>query len=358
LKLERGISLSKLKINIALFFGGRSAEHEVSLLSARSIYNAFSKEKYEISPVAISKKGFFHSLEESKKILLGDKNKVPELDRENILDLKVLKVLEEKIDLVFPVLHGPYGEDGKIQGFLDTLNIKYVGCDLLSSAVGMDKAVMKEIFSYHNIPQSKFKVLKKEEFKNQNTLEIYNKFVEDLKVPFFIKPANMGSSIGINIVKELSSFKAALSEAFKYDNKIIIESNVKGREIESAVIGKADNIEVSAAGEIISTHDFYDYQAKYEDQSTELIIPAEISNKSKEIIKELSIRAFKAIGAEGISRLDFFVNENENMILVNEINTMPGFTKFSMYPLLFKEVGISYMELLDRLVNIALTEDK
>ena len=349
--------MSKLKINIALFFGGRSAEHEVSLLSARSIYNAFSKEKYEISPVAISKKGFFHSLEESKKILLGDKNKVPELDRENILDLKVLKVLEEKIDLVFPVLHGPYGEDGKIQGFLDTLNIKYVGCDLLSSAVGMDKAVMKEIFSYHNIPQSKFKVLKKEEFKNHNTLEIYNKFVEDLKLPFFIKPANMGSSIGINLVKDLSSFEAALSEAFKYDNKIIIESNVKGREIESAVIGKADNIEVSAAGEIISTHDFYDYQAKYEDQSTELIIPAKISQKTEQKIKELSIKAFKAIGAEGISRLDFFVNQEKDQILINEINTMPGFTKFSMYPLLFKESGISYSELLDSLVKFSLAEE-
>lgn len=350
--------MSKSKINIALFFGGRSAEHEVSLLSARSIYNAFSKEKYEILPVAISKKGFFHSLEKSKNILLGANKRVPEVDRKNILDLKVLKVLEDNIDLVFPVLHGPYGEDGKIQGFLDTLNIKYVGCDLLSSAVGMDKAVMKEIFSYHNIPQSKFKVLKKEEFKNQNPLDLYNKFVEDLKDPFFIKPANMGSSIGINIVNEFASFEAALKEAFKYDNKIIIESNIEGREIESAVIGKGDKIEVSAAGEIISTHNFYDYQAKYEDQSTELIIPAEISKKSKKIIKELSIRAFKAIGASGISRLDFFVNEKENMILVNEINTMPGFTKFSMYPLLFKEVGISYMELLDRLVDIAMTEDK
>lgn len=358
MRLERGILLSKSKINIALFFGGRSAEHEVSLLSARSIYNAFSKEKYEILPVAISKKGFFHSVEESKNILLGDNKKVPELKRKNILDLKVLKVLEEKIDLVFPVLHGPYGEDGKIQGFLDTLNIKYVGCDLLSSAVGMDKAVMKEIFAYYNIPQSKFKVLKKDEFVKQNISEIYKELVEDLKAPFFIKPANMGSSIGISMVKEFSTFEAALTEAFAYDNKIIIESNVEGREIESAVIGDENEIEVSAAGEIISKHDFYDYQAKYEDQSTELIIPAEISKKSKEVIKELSIKAFKAVGAAGISRLDFFVNEDENMILVNEINTMPGFTKFSMYPLLFKEIGISYMELLDRLVEIALAEDK
>lgn len=217
---------------------------------------------------------------------------------------------------------------------------------------------MKEIFSYYNIPQSEFRILKKEDVNKQKLPKLFQKLADDLKRPFFIKPANMGSSIGISKVKELSSFKAALKEAFKYDNKLIIESSVEGREIESAVLGSGDQIQVSAAGEIISTHDFYDYQAKYKDQSTELIIPAEISEANKEKIKELSIRAFKAIGAAGISRLDFFVNEKENIILINEINTMPGFTQFSMYPLLFKEVGMSYMELLDELVNIALAEAK
>jgi D-alanine-D-alanine ligase len=356
--LERGILLSNSKINIALFFGGRSAEHEVSILSARSIYNAFSKEKYKIYPIAISKQGYFISPAESEAILFGEQKKVPEINRKNLLDQEILNILENKIDLVFPVLHGPYGEDGKIQGFLDTLNIKYVGCDLLASAVGMDKAVMKEIFSYYNIPQSEFRILKKEDVNKQKLPKLFQKLADDLKRPFFIKPANMGSSIGISKVKELSSFKAALKEAFKYDNKLIIESSVEGREIESAVLGSGDQIQVSAAGEIISTHDFYDYQAKYKDQSTELIIPAEISEANKEKIKELSIRAFKAIGAAGISRLDFFVNEKENIILINEINTMPGFTQFSMYPLLFKEVGMSYMELLDELVNIALAEAK
>lgn len=352
------ILLSKKKINIALFFGGRSAEHEVSLLSARSIYKAFSKEKYEIVPVAISKKGFFLSLAESKAILLGDNKKVPEIERKNILDLEVLKTLEEKIDLVFPVLHGPYGEDGRIQGFLDILNIKYVGCDLISSAVGMDKAVMKEIFYYYDIPQSKFKILKKAEFKKQNSKELYNKLAEALGLPFFVKPANMGSSIGISIVNKFSVFEAALIEAFKYDDKLIIETNVDGREIETAVIEYDNKIEVSAAGEIISNHDFYNYQAKYEDQNTELVIPAKISKKTKKTIKELSIRAFKAVEGSGISRLDFFVNEDKELVLLNEINTMPGFTKFSMYPLLFKESGISFMELLDYLVETALVEDK
>lgn len=344
----------KSKINIALFFGGRSAEHEVSLLSARSIYQAFNQGKYNIFPVAISKKGFFNPLEESKKILLGDAKKVPELNRDNILPQEVLQFLEKEVDLVFPVLHGPYGEDGKIQGFLDTLNIKYIGCGLTSSAVGMDKAVMKQIFSFYNIPQSNFEILKKDEYNNLKTADLFADFTESLGLPFFIKPANMGSSIGISRVGNLDTFENALKEAFRYDRKLIIESSIQGREVESAVLGTANNIKVSTAGEIISTHDFYDYQAKYEDQSTELIIPADISSASQQKIKELSLKAFKAVGAEGISRLDFFVNEKQNQILVNEINTMPGFTKFSMYPLLFKENGITYTELLDELVELAL----
>jgi len=349
--------VSKSKINLALFFGGRSAEHEVSLLSARSIYQAFNKEKYNIFPVAISKNGFFRTLKESKRILLGDQKKVSEVKRDNILPQEILLLLEKEVDLVFPVLHGPYGEDGKIQGFLDTLNIKYIGCDLTSSAVGMDKAVMKQIFSYYNIPQSKFDILKKAEYNNKNISVLFEDFAENLGLPFFIKPANMGSSIGISRVSEQSELKSALNEAFKYDKKLIIESSVRGREIESAVLGSAEKIKVSAAGEIISTHDFYDYQAKYEDQSTELIIPAELSLESRQKIKELSSRAFKAIGAEGISRLDFFVSEEEELVLLNEINTMPGFTKFSMYPLLFKESGIAYSEILDELVELALKKE-
>ncbi|MFN2339813.1 MAG: D-alanine--D-alanine ligase family protein [Halanaerobium sp.] len=342
------------KINIALLFGGRSAEHEVSLLSARSIYQAFNRKKYNIFPIAISKNGFFRNLKESKRILLGEEQEVAEVNRDNILPQSVLQFLEKEVDLVFPVLHGPYGEDGKIQGFLETLNIKYVGCDLTASAVGMDKAVMKQIFSYYNIPQSKFKLLKKVEYNKQKLSVLFENFAENLGLPFFLKPANMGSSIGISRVGDLSEFKNALAEAFKYDKKLIIESNVRAREIESAVLGSGDKIKISAAGEIISTHDFYDYQAKYEDQSTELIIPADLSPESKQKIEELSARAFKAIGAEGISRLDFFVNEEEDLVLLNEINTMPGFTKFSMYPLLFEESGITYSEILDELVELAL----
>lgn len=350
--------MSNSKMNIALFYGGRSAEHEVSLLSARSIYDAFNKKKYNIFPIAITKNGYFRNLKKSEEILNGDFKTVPEVKRINILPEKVLNFLEEEVDLVFPVLHGPYGEDGKIQGFLDILNINYIGCNLSSSAVGMDKVLMKEIFAYHNIPQSKFEVLKKYDFENKKIEKLYKKFTKSLKLPFFIKPANMGSSIGISRVQDVSSFKKALTEAFKYDDKLVIESNVEAREIESAVMGYGNEIKVSAAGEIISTHDFYNYQAKYRDQSTKLIIPAELSKKTQNKIKELSIKAFNALGAEGISRLDFFVNEKEAKVLVNEINTMPGFTKFSMYPLLFEESGIDYSVLLDELVEFTLKRNK
>lgn len=345
------------KINIALFFGGRSAEHEVSMLSARSIFKAFDQDKYNIFPIAITKNGFFRNLDSSKKILFSKAKAVPEEERNNILPKEILELLEKEVDLVFPVLHGPFGEDGKIQGFLDILNIKYIGCNLRASAVGMDKAVMKQIFAYNDIPQSKFEILKKAEYNSKNKSKFFEYMSDSLGLPFFIKPANMGSSIGISSVNNLSSFITGIDEAFKYDQKLILESRVEGREIESAVLGTDSEIKVSAAGEIISTHDFYDYQAKYEDQSTELIIPADISAASREKIKELSARAFKAVDAEGISRLDFFVNEAEAEILVNEINTMPGFTKFSMYPLLFKESGINYSQLLDELVELALKRE-
>jgi len=350
--------LFESKINIALFFGGRSAEHEVSLLSARSIFQALNQDKYNIFPIAISKNGYFRSLAVSKKILFGEDKRVPEVERTNVLPEGILNLLENKIDLVFPVLHGPFGEDGKIQGFLDVLNIKYVGCNLRASAVGMDKAYMKQIFAYNGIPQSKFEILKKMDYSQQKRSNFFNEFAKNLGLPFFIKPANMGSSIGISRVNDLQSFARAVNEAFEFDKKLILESNVEGRELESAVLGSEKDIKVSAAGEIISTHDFYDYQAKYEDQSTELIIPAKLSPAAKAKIRNLSVQAFRAVGAEGISRLDFFVNEEQDQILVNEINTMPGFTKFSMYPLLFEESGISYSELLDNLIELALKKDK
>ena len=330
--------MASSKINIALIYGGRSAEHEVSILSTRSIYNNLDKSKYNIFPFAISKKGKWLKTEKSKEYLNSEINSIPDQGNRNLFPLEVIDFLQKKIDLAFPVLHGPFGEDGKIQGFFEILNIPYVGCDLSSSAVSMDKELMKKIFAYHDIPQTKFYVLKKHQYKAEKNVKFYKKLKNKLGLPFFVKPANMGSSIGITKVNGEQNFIEALNCAFEYDKKIIIENFVKAREIEASVILLGQEIMVSTPGEIIAQHDFYDYKAKYQDSKTKLIIPAEIEDKYKKVIKSLAVRVFNAVGADALARIDFFLTENQE-VLVNEINTMPGFTKFSMYPLLFKESG-------------------
>jgi D-alanine-D-alanine ligase len=351
------INVSKSRLNIALIFGGRSAEHEVSILSARSIYNAFDKDKYNIFPIAISEEGRWLNTKKSKVILNSEMEKVPE-NNNNIMSKDLIDFLQNEIDLAFPVLHGPFGEDGKLQGFLDILDIKYIGCDLSSSAVGMDKAIMKKIFAFHNIPQTKFLVLNKFEYDNSQEKDLYLKIKSKLGSSFFVKPANMGSSIGINKVDSVKDFDKSVNAAFQHDSKIILEKAVEAREIEAAVLGFNGEVQVSVPGEIISTHNFYDYQAKYKDETTNLIIPAAIDMEAEKKIAKLSVEVFNIVGASGLSRIDFFITKKDNRVLVNEINTMPGFTRFSMYPLLFKESGIAYVDLLDELVNIALNKEK
>jgi D-alanine-D-alanine ligase len=349
---ERMINVSNSKINIALIFGGRSAEHEVSILSARSIYDAFDKSRYNIFPIAISEKGRWLNTEKSTSVLNSEMEKVPK-SNSNIISEDIINFLQNKIDLAFPVLHGPFGEDGKLQGFFDILDINYIGCNLSSSAVGMDKAIMKKLFAFHNIPQTKFLTLSKFEYKSAKKRDLYLKIKSSLGNTFFVKPANMGSSIGINKVETLDGFGEALQAAFKHDSKIIFEKAVDAREIEAAVLGFDDQIQVSVPGEIVSTHNFYDYKAKYKDETTNLVIPADIPSEVEKQIRDLSAEVFNIVGASGLSRIDFFITKNDNRLLVNEINTMPGFTRFSMYPLLFKESGIAYSDLLDKLVNIA-----
>jgi D-alanine-D-alanine ligase len=348
--------LAAKKLKLALLFGGRSAEHEVAILSARSIIQALDKNKYDIYPLAISRTGKFLSLAESKNILQGKQKNIPDLSRKSIITAQLIEFLTTEIELVFPVLHGPYGEDGKIQGFLDTLNLNYIGCQVEASVLGMDKAIMKKIFAYHKIPQAKFSILEKNYFDSADLEKLYQKYQMKLGMPCFVKPANMGSSIGINKINGFASFKSALKDAFTYDQKVILESYIEAREVESAVLETADQLVVSAAGEIISDHDFYDYQAKYKSGNSKLLIPAPISASVQSKIKQLSRQAFKAIGARGISRLDFFITEKKE-VLVNEINTMPGFTEFSMYPLLFKEAGLEYSQLLDKLITMAMAAD-
>ncbi len=349
--------MSNSELSIALIFGGRSAEHEVSILSARSIYNAFDKNKYNIYPIAISKQGNWLNTEASAEILNSSSEEVNENGFSKLISQDILDFLQNKIELVFPVLHGPYGEDGKLQGFLDILNIPYVGCDLTASAVGMDKEIMKKLFDYHKIPQTKFEILREFEYKKSESEELYKRLENKLGKQFFVKPANMGSSIGITRVGNTDDFAEAVAEAFKYDKKLIFEKAVDGRELEAAVLGSEGDIKVSVPGEIVSTHDFYDYVAKYKDSATSLHIPADVGENTAQKIKETAAEVFNAVGASGLARIDFFLSDN-NRVLVNEINTMPGFTKFSMYPLLFEESGISYSELLDKLVDIALKKVK
>lgn len=351
------INVSNSKLNIALIFGVRSAEHEVSILSARSIYNAFDKNKYNIFPIAISEEGRWLNPNKSTSILNSEMKKVSK-NNSNLISEDIINFLQNKIDLAFPVLHGPFGEDGKLQGFFDILDINYIGCNLSSSAVGMDKAIMKKLFAYHNIPQTKFLTFNKFECQEAANRDLYDKIRSNLESSFFVKPANMGSSIGINKVEKYDGFVEALKTAFEHDSKIIFEKAVDAREIEAAVLGSDGEIQVSVPGEIVSTHNFYDYQAKYKDETTNLVIPADITEEAKKQIAELSVEVFNIVGASGLSRIDFFITKNDNRVLVNEINTMPGFTRFSMYPLLFKESGIAYSDLLDKLVNIALHKER
>ncbi|MFW6035112.1 MAG: D-alanine--D-alanine ligase family protein [Halothermotrichaceae bacterium] len=341
--------MSRLKVG--LLFGGRSEEHEVSIMSARAIYSAADSGKYQIKPYAISKNGYWLDQKSSMEILEDKKIRCVDADESGTIAMSLEPFLKENLDLVFPVLHGPYGEDGKMQGFLEMLDIPYVGAGVLSSAAGMDKAVMKKLFSYSNIPQGNYTLLNKygEDDKNK----VIEKINNDIGWPCFIKPANMGSSIGISKVNKAEELNQALKKAYQHDYKVIIEEYIKGREVESSVLGNKKII-ASLPGEIINSHEFYDYEAKYQDKTTELIIPAKLDRYLTEDIKDKAIKSFKAIDGRGFARVDFFIRDKDNKIFVNEINTIPGFTQYSMYAKLWEVTGIKYNILIDKLIELAL----
>ncbi|MFP4661168.1 MAG: D-alanine--D-alanine ligase family protein [Halanaerobiales bacterium] len=346
------------KLRIGLIFGGRSKEHEISILSARSVYNMADKSKYDLIPFAITKEGYWLDSDKSLMILEDEniteasltKTALAENERNSVSD-SIESFIKEKMDLVFPVLHGPYGEDGRLQGMLEMLDIPYVGAGVLSSAAAMDKAVMKQLFSYHKIPQGSFMVCYKYELLDRLD-DLSEKIENTLGWPCFIKPANMGSSIGISKVYNAEDLYDALLEAFKYDYKVVIEEFISGREVECSVFGNTE-FNASLPGEIRADNDFYDYNAKYQDNSTELIIPAELDDEIIAQIRKMAIDVFKAVDGRGFSRVDFFVADDER-ILVNEINTIPGFTRYSMYAKLWEASGIEYSQLIDRLINLAL----
>ena len=349
------------KIKLGVIFGGMSTEHDVSIVSGTSVIKNLNKEKYDVYPIYISKEGIWNkylkNVNEIDVLEIGSSPK----ETEKIED--VLETLKS-FDVIFPVLHGKYGEDGSIQGLFELINVPYVGCNILSSSVGMDKAYTKVIFEKAKILQAKYVYIRKyndkyiyidEEF-NEEILEldaVSKKIEQKITYPMFIKPSNSGSSVGINKAKNNEELKKYIEYAGKFDNKILVEENINGREVECAVLGNEEVI-ASCVGEVLSAEDFYTFDAKYKNVKSLTQIPANIEKGKEDEIKKLAIKAYKAIDGKGLSRVDFFIEKDSDKIYINEINTMPGFTGISMYPKLFENEGISYGELLDRLINLAM----
>ena len=343
------------KIKLGVIFGGMSTENEVSCVSGASIIKNLNKEKYDIYPIYINKVGNWY------KTTFEDLDTVEEIENKELID-NITEYLKQ-MDVIFPVLHGLYGEDGTIQGVFELLKIPYVGCGVLASSVGMDKVYTKIIFDKAKINQAKYIYIRKynekyiyidEEFEEQIlTLgDVIKLTTEKIKFPVFVKPSNSGSSVGISKAHNIEELKIAIKEAGKYDNKILIEEGIIGKEVECAVLGN-ENVISSCVGEVKSAEEFYSYEAKYNNQNSKTVIPAEISEEISVKIQKLAIKAFKAINGKGLARVDFFVEKETNKIYINEINTLPGFTNISMYPKLFEASGISYTELLDKLIELA-----
>lgn len=344
------------KTTLRILYGGKSAEHDVSLQTARSVIHALDFEKFDVYPVYISKEGKWIPGPKLTEPISDVQDLVyPPADDENSLIPSQFLASLSNDEIVFPLLHGPNGEDGTVQGLLELLNIAYVGNGVAASAVGMDKVFMKQVFAQHGLKQPNYLFFKQQDWARLEEA-ICSEIEESLGFPCFVKPANLGSSVGISKCASREELKRAIHLALDYDRKVIVEEGITGREIEVAVLGN-DDPQCSVAGEIVPKADFYDYEAKYEDDSTDLLIPADISEEVYGRLKEMSIAAFRAIDGAGLVRADFFVTENDE-IYINEINTMPGFTPVSMYPLLWKASGLDYPELIQKLIQLAIERHK
>ncbi|MBL7075522.1 D-alanine--D-alanine ligase [candidate division KSB1 bacterium] len=353
------------KLRVGILFGGRSCEHEVSLQSARSVVEALDKDKYEVLLIGISKEGKWlvssRALEYLKEGKL-DGGGQPMVMLNYPASKSLVKIQDEtiapsrageKVDVVFPLLHGPFGEDGTVQGLLELADVPYVGAGVMASAVGMDKGIMKMVFKAHNLPILDFMVLKRGDWEGGRD-KILVDIGKEFDYPLFIKPCNLGSSVGISKVHNFSELAPALNLAAQYDRKMIIEQGgINCREIEASVLGNDDPI-VSVPGEIIPCNEFYDYDAKYIDENSQLIIPADLPIKTIEEIQQIAVKAFKAVDCAGMARVDFLVQRETHEIYLSEVNTIPGFTKISMYPKLWEASGISYTELISRLIELAI----
>ncbi len=348
------------KIKVAVIFGGASSEHDISLISASNIIKNIPAEKYSVTCIGITKKGrWLYYPGDVNAIESGEWEKDPDCSsavispdplHKGIIILEGGEAVFKKIDVVFPVLHGKNGEDGTIQGLLELARIPYVGCGLLSSAACMDKAYTHTVLDYNGIKTARWRMLN---HRNINHLDdACRDIADDLGFPLFVKPANSGSSIGINKADDIEALKEAIKIAFSHDNKVVIEEFIKGQELEVAAFGY-DSPFVSFVGEIGKSNDFYDYDSKYINNSVRLHIPARIDDESAKKVRNTALEAFKAIGCKGLSRIDFFLTEDKEVIL-NEINTMPGFTSISMYPKLMEDLGMTYGYLIDKLLEQAI----
>ncbi|ABF43592.1 D-alanine--D-alanine ligase [Candidatus Koribacter versatilis Ellin345] len=376
------------KIRVGVLFGGRSGEHDVSLLSAASVINAVDKKKFEVVPIGITKEGKWLTASHAESLLNGKKAEqqlragdpeatpgaavlakgeavlvppVPQSDRSAIVpfetDAAGHSASSIDVDVIFPVLHGTFGEDGTIQGLFELANIPYVGAGVLGSAAGMDKDIMKALFKNAGLPIVKHMTVLRSQW--QREPKKVKKLVESkLKYPVFVKPANLGSSVGISKAHDSKELGPALDEAAKFDRKLVIEQGVggkkkKAREIECSVLGN-DEPKASVPGEIVPIKEFYDYAAKYLDEGSALEIPAKLPKSTQKQVQELAIRAFQAVDGSGLGRVDFLIDPKSNKLYVNEINTMPGFTSISMYPKLWEASGLKYTDLITRLIELAL----
>lgn len=351
--------MANKKIRVGILFGGKSAEHEVSLQSAKNVVDAIDKDKYEVALIGIDKTGRWLFPNKSQFLLNANDPKLIKLNKVSEQSVALIpqsggeltnlsnQNSNSSIDVVFPILHGPFGEDGTVQGLLKLAGVPFVGASVLGSAIGMDKDVMKRLLRDAGIPIADFLV-----FKQEDKID-FEKVSKKLGLPFFVKPANLGSSVGINKIKNRKDFSKAVKEAFQYDTKILIEEFIDGRELECSVLGNQEPI-ASAVGEVIPHHEFYSYEAKYIDENgAALEIPAKITPKIAKNVRELAVKTFKTLSCEGLGRVDFFLKKNGN-IVVNEINTIPGFTKISMYPRLWGASGISYTKLINLLIKLAI----
>jgi len=355
----------KEKIRVGIVFGGRSGEHEVSMLSAASVVDAIDKNRYEVVPIYINREGKWLPPASSEQALLAGQVDDTATSVAIVGDPTLTGLIEVregdspaavkgfgKVDVLFPILHGTYGEDGTVQGLLELANLPYVGAGVMASAVGMDKEIMKDIFRAKDLPVVDYLMVKRKEWEG-NREQVVERIEARLAYPCFVKPVNLGSSVGISKARNRTELIAACELAAQYDRKILVEAGVNAREIECSVLGNDDPI-ASVPGEVIPQSEFYDYEAKYFDERTQLVIPADIPPETAELVRETAVRAFKAVDCAGLARVDFFLTKDTNKLYLNEINTIPGFTKMSMYPRLWQASGIGYAELIDRLLELAI----